>query len=172
AVLALATGPGVFVVLWARGAGLPLPWVPLIWAAASLVKMLLAYPAGVATDRYGRLPLLLLGWSARVCALLALALVPAQGAVVWALFLAYSASLVLTEPAERALIGDAAPLAARGTAFGLYHLVSGVFVLPGAVLFGVLWERAGSSVAFAAAAAVTALAASGMAAFARRPADG
>ena len=172
AVLALATVPEVFVVLWARGAGLPLPWVPLIWAAASLVKMLLAYPAGVATDRYGRLPLLLLGWSARVCALLALALVPAQGAVVWALFLAYSASLVLTEPAERALIGDAAPLAARGTAFGLYHLVSGVFVLPGAVLFGVLWERAGSSVAFAAAAAVTALAASGMAAFARRPADG
>ncbi len=162
-VLAFATVPEVFVVLWARDAGLPLARVPLVWAAASLVKMLLAYPAGVATDRFGRVPLLVTGWSARVAALAALALVPATGAGVWALFLGYSASLVLTEPAERSLIGDAAPAARRGTAFGLYHLASGLFVLPGAVLFGLLWERAGSASAFLAAAVVTAVAASGMA---------
>ncbi len=167
AVLALATVPEVFVVLWARSSGLPLPWVPLIWAAASLVKVLLAYPAGVATDHYGRLPLLLFGWSARVCALLALALVPARGPVVWALFLGYSASLVLTEPAERSLIGDSAPAAVRGTAFGLYHLAAGLFMLPGAVLFGLIWQWRGSPAAFGAAAAVTAFAASGMALVAR-----
>lgn len=166
--LALATVPEVFVVLWARDAGLPLAWVPLIWAAASLVKTLLGYPAGVATDRYGRLPVLLAGWVARVGALLALALVPAHGLAVWGLFLGYSATLAVTEPAERALIGDAAPVAVRGTAFGLYHLAAGLFVLPGAVLFGLVWERAGSSTAFALAAAVTALAAGGMAAVARR----
>jgi MFS family permease len=162
-VLAFASVPEVFVVLWARDAGLPLDRVPLVWAAASLVKMLLAYPAGIATDRHGRVPLLLVGWSARVAALVALAVVPAAGAGIWALFVAYSASLVITEPAERSLIGDAAPAALRGTAFGLYHLASGLFVLPGAVLFGLLWERAGSRSAFVAAAIVTALAALGMA---------
>jgi MFS family permease len=162
-VLAFASVPEVFVVLWARDNGLPLDRVPLVWAAASLVKMLLAYPAGVATDRHGRVPLLLIGWSARVAALVALALVPATGAGVWVLFVCYSASLVLTEPAERSLIGDAAPAAVRGTAFGLYHLAAGLFVLPGAVLFGLLWERAGSSSAFLAAAVITAVAALGMA---------
>jgi MFS family permease len=171
-VLALASVPEVFVVLWARGAGLALAAVPLVWAAASLVKMLLAYPAGVLTDHVGRVPVLVAGWSARVCALGALALVPAQGWVVWLLFLGYSASLVVTEPAERSLIGDAAPEAVRGTTFGLYHLAAGLFVLPGAVLFGLVWERAGSAPAFLAAAALTAVAAVGMALFAHRPAGG
>ena len=167
AVLALATVPEVFVVLWAREAGLAVAWVPLVWAGASLVKMLLAYPAGIATDRFGRIPLLLGGWSARVCALAALAFVPAHGALVWLLFCGYSASLVLTEPAERSLIGDAAPPGVRGTAFGLYHLAAGLFMLPGAVLFGLIWQHAGSAAAFASAAAVTAVAAVGMALIAR-----
>jgi MFS family permease len=168
AVLAFASVPEVFVVLWARAAGLPLAAVPLVWSAASLVKMLLAYPAGVASDHYGRVPVLVAGWSARVAALAALALVPASGWTVWLLFLGYSASIVLTEPAERSLIGDAAPAAVRGTAFGLYHLAAGLFVLPGAVIFGLVWERLGSGSAFLAAAALTAIAAAGMAFGARR----
>jgi MFS family permease len=160
--LALATVPEVFVVLWARESGLPLAWVPLIWAAASLGKMLLAYPAGIATDALGRVPVLLAGWTLRVLALAALAGVAARGPLIWALFLAYSATLAATEPAERSLIGDVAPAGVRGTAFGLYHLAGGLLVLPGAVLFGVVWEHAGSGVAFGVAAAITALAAAGM----------
>ncbi len=63
---------------------------------------------------------------------------------VWVLFMAYSATLAVTEPAERSVIGDHAAAEERGTAFGLYHLASGLLVLPGAVLFGVIWERFGS----------------------------
>ncbi len=162
-VLALAAVPEVFVVLWARDAGLPVASVPLVWAAASLAKMLLAYPAGIASDRLGRVPLLLGGWTLRVLALAALAFVGARGPLVWVLFLGYSATLAVTEPAEGSLIGDVAPVAVRGTAFGLYHLASGLLVLPGAVLFGLVWERLGSATAFAIAAAITALAAAGMA---------
>jgi MFS-type transporter involved in bile tolerance (Atg22 family) len=77
---------------------------------------------------------------------------------VWALFIAYSATLAITEPAERSLIGDHAGERERGTAFGLYHLMGGILALPGAVLFGALWEGFGSEAAFAAAAAVTGLA--------------
>ena len=165
-VLALATVPEVFVVLWARQAGLPVTWVPLAWAAASFAKMLISYPAGALSDRIGRLPLLLGGWTLRVLALAALAFVNPAGVLLWVLFIGYSATLALTEPAERSLVGDVAPLAQRGTAYGLYHLASGVLVLPGAVLFGLIWERVNSSAAFGAAAAVTALAALGMAAVA------
>jgi MFS family permease len=166
-VLALAAVPEVFVVLWARRAGLPLAAVPLVWAAANFAKTLIAYPAGTLSDRVGRLPLLLGGWGLRVLALAALAAIPADGVGVWVLFVAYSATLALTEPVERSLVGDVAPTALRGTLFGLYHLVSGVCVLPGAVLFGLVWERAGPGVAFAAAAAVTAAGAAGFALAAR-----
>ena len=159
ALLAFAAVPEVFVVLWARQSGLPLSRVPLIWAAASLVKMLVAYPSGVLSDRIGRLPLLLVGWTLRVLALVALAQVGATGVAVWGLFIAYSATLAMTEAAERSLVGDVAAAGQRGTAFGLYHLASGLLALPGAVLFGLIWERRGSGLAFTLAAAVTAVAA-------------
>ncbi len=157
--LAVASVPEVFVVLWATQAGMAVTWVPLVWAAASLVKMLVAMPAGILSDRLGRVPLLLGGWSARVIVLLLLAYARPGTVGVWVLFVAYAATLAVTEPAERALIGDHATAGERGTAFGLYHLTSGVLVLPGAVIFGSLWQAFGSPTAFAAAAAITGLAA-------------
>jgi MFS family permease len=157
--LALASVPEVFVVLWATQAGLEIVWVPLVWAAASLAKMLIAMPAGILSDRVGRVPLLLGGWTLRVLVLLLLAFANPAGVGVWVLFMAYSATLAVTEPAERSVIGDHAAPEERGTAFGLYHLASGLLVLPGAVIFGLIWQRFGSPSAFAVSAAVTAAAA-------------
>ena len=161
-VLALASVPEAFVVLWAHDRGLAVAWVPLVWAAASVVKMGLAMPAGILSDRIGRVPVLLGGWAARVAVLLALAVANPGTFGVWALFLAYAATLAVTEPAERSVIGDHAAATERGTAFGLYHLASGLMALPGAVLFGLVWERYGSGAAFAAAAAATAVGAACM----------
>jgi MFS family permease len=161
--LALASVPEVFVVLWATQAGMDVRWIPLVWAAASLAKMLIAMPAGIVSDRLGRTPVLLGGWAARVAVLALLALLRSPGvATVWALFVAYSATLAITEPAERSIIGDHADEHERGTAYGLYHLASGLLVLPGAVIFGTLWERFGSGVAFGTAALITAGAATWM----------
>jgi MFS family permease len=170
--LALASVPEVFVVLWARQAGLEVVWVPLVWAAASVGKMLIAMPAGILSDSVGRLPLLLGGWTLRVIVLLLLALASPGTVGVWVLFMAYSATLAITEPAERSVIGDHAAVEERGTAFGLYHLASGLLVLPGAFGFGMIWERFGSGAAFTASALVTAAAAALMLWLAAAPGSG
>jgi MFS family permease len=125
--------------------------------------MLISYPAGALSDRVGRLPLLIGGWSLRVLALAALATVRPEGVLLWVLFISYSVTLAITEPAERALVGDVAPAELRGTTYGLYNFTSGLFVLPGAVLFGLIWQRANSGTAYGVAAFVTALAALSMA---------
>jgi hypothetical protein len=115
------------------------------------------------------MPVLLVGWAARVAVLGFLAWLEQPPAIlVWTLFIAYSSTLAVTEPAERSLIGDHAHESARGTAYGLYHLASGLLVLPGAVLFGALWQQFGSAVAFATAAGITAVAAGGLLLLARR----
>ncbi|MBI5136947.1 MAG: MFS transporter [Nitrospirae bacterium] len=155
--LALATTPEVFLVLWAQSHGMAVVWVPLLWALASAVKAAIAMPAGNWSDRVGRLPVLALGWGARIGVLIALALASDGRLAVWGLFLAYAASLAFTEGAERALIGDHAPLGQKGAAYGLYHMVSGLFALPGALLFGALWQWSGPAAAFLAAAGLTAL---------------
>lgn len=148
--LALASAPEAFLVLWATGRGLQIAWVPLIWAAASAVKAVVAGPAGGLSDTFGRLPVLLCGWTFRILLLLALAwsCSTAHPVLVWPLFLAYAASLAATEGAERALVGDFARSKERATAFGLYHMVVGLAVLPGALLFGTLWQVAGPAAAF------------------------
>ena len=156
--LALATAPEVFLVLWAQSRGLEVVWIPLLWAAASGVKMLVAMPAGQWSDRLGRLPILLIGWTGRIVLLVALGLSEGGGPTVWLLFLGYAGSLAFTEGSERALIGDHAPEGQRGTAFGLYHMVAGLLALPGAVLFGALWQWLGQTTAFLTAAGLTALA--------------
>lgn len=160
--LAFASVPEAFVVLWAHDVGLTVTYVPLLWAAASLAKSLIAWPAGALADRCGRIPVLVGGWLLRVGVLLALAWVPANGATIWLLFLGYAAVLALTEPAERSLVGDQAEPQQRGSAFGLYHFTSGLLALPGALLFGALWELVGPAFAFTLAAGITLLAAAAM----------
>jgi len=157
--LALASAPEAFLVLWASDRGLAIAWVPLIWAAASAVKAVIAAPAGALSDHFGRVPVLLAGWSLRITLLLLLAFTSeGQGeALTWLLFLAYGGALAMTEGAERALIGDFSRASQRGTAFGLYHMTTGLAALPGALLFGVLWQGLGAATAFVAAAAIATL---------------
>jgi len=155
--LALATTPEVFLVLWAQARGLEIVWVPLLWAAASAVKVVVAIPGGHWSDRFGRLPVLLAGWGARIVILLALGFTATGELTIWILFLAYAGSLAFTEGAERALIGDYAPAGQKATAYGMYHMVSGLLALPGALLFGALWQGFGATVAFVTAAALTTL---------------
>ena len=153
--LALAIAPEAFLVLWATQNGLGVALVPLLWSAASVVKSAVAYGGGRWSDSVGRLPLLVGGWAARVAVLVALAFVPVTGSGIWAMFLLYAATLAVSEGPERALIGDVAPANQRATAFGLYHLVYGLLALPGGLLFGALWQAAGSGTAFVVAAVLT-----------------
>jgi MFS family permease len=156
--LALATTPEVFLVLWAQARGLEIVWVPLLWAAASAVKVLVAIAGGHWSDRYGRQPVLIAGWGARILSLIALGFAASGEVVIWVLFLAYAGSLAFTEGAERALIGDFAPTGQKATAYGVYHMISGLLALPGALLFGALWQWSGATTAFLAAAGLTTLA--------------
>jgi MFS family permease len=166
--LAFAAVPEAFLVLWAHERGIALAFVPLLWAAASAVKALVAGAAGALSDRLGRIPVVLAGWTVRVAVLAALATAGHSPLGTWALFLAWAAALASTEGAERALVGEQVPVAQRASAFGVYHFATGLAALPGAVVFGALWEAFGAATAFATAALLTAAAAAALVAIARR----
>jgi len=155
--LALAAAPEVFLVLWATAHGIEVAWVPLIWAAASAVKVLLAIPGGYLSDRFGRMPVLLVGWSLRIFVLACLGLVASGPFTVWVLFLGYAGSLAFTEGVERAFIADHAPGKQKASVFGLYHMTTGLLALPGALLFGAMWQWFGATAAFLTAAGLTTL---------------
>jgi MFS family permease len=153
--LAVASVPDAFLVLWAYQGGIEVVWLPLLWAAAHAVRSAISIPAGYLSDRLGRIPVVTGGWLIRAGLLAVMGTVSRDGTLLWGLFLAYAGATACTEGAERALIGDRAPPEQKGTAFGIYYLVSGLLALPGAVLFGGLWQSLGQGSAFAVAAAIT-----------------
>ena len=155
-VLTISTMPEALLIVWASRGGIETLWIPVLWAAVHVIKMGAAYAAGVLSDRVGRLPVVTFGWCLRVALMVVIAL-GASGVVdICLVFLAYGGALACTEAAERALIGDEAPVDQRATAFGLYHITCSLLALPGAALFGWLWEYASMPVAFFTSAAGTA----------------
>ena len=166
--LAVASVSDAFLVLWAYQGGIEVVWLPLLWAAAHAVRSAISIPAGYLSDRLGRIPVVTGGWLIRAGLLAVMGTVSQDGTLLWGLFLAYAGATACTEGAERALIGDRAPPEQKGTAFGIYYLVSGLLALPGALLFGGLWQSLGQGSAFSVAAALTLIGAGAFVRQARR----
>ena len=74
------------------------------------------------------------------------------GIALWGLHMAMAQGLI------SALLANAAPADLRGTAFGLYYLVSGIALLIASVLAGVLWDQLGPAAPFIAGAVISLLA--------------
>lgn len=154
----LSTSTDAFLLLRASQLGVPTALVPVLWAMLHVVKSGSAVVGGALSDRFGRRPLILGGWTVYAAVYLGFAHASAAWHA-WALFLVYGLYFGMTEGVEKALVADLAPTTRRGTAFGWFNAVVGLAALPASVLFGVVWERFGSAAAFTMGAGVAAAAA-------------
>jgi MFS family permease len=161
AVFTLARFSEAFLVLRAQDLGMALAMVPIVLVVMNLAYTAIAYQAGLAADQGHRNHLLLWG----LVALIAADLVIASFASLAALFagvVLWGAHMGLTQGLLSALVADTAPAPLRGTAFGVFHLVSGVALLAASVLAGWLWSEHGAAATFYAGAAFTATALAGL----------
>jgi len=159
-VFSMARFSEAFLLLRAEAIGLAPGLVPLVLVIISLVYALGAYPVGWLSDRVGRLRLLGAGLAFLIIADLILAGATgiwqvAAGAALWGLHLAFTQGLF------SALVADTSAASVRGTAFGVYGLVTGVAVLLASVLAGWLWDRYGAPATFLAGALFSLLALAG-----------
>jgi MFS family permease len=166
-VFTLARFSEAFLVLRAREVGMSLAWVPLVMIAMNVVYALVSTPAGELSDRIDRRRVLAGGLVALVAADLVLAYAGSvagalAGAGLWGLHMG------VTQGLFAALVADTAPAALRGTAFGLFNLVSGVSTLLASVIAGVLWQSHGSTTTFLAGATLSGVALVGLLALVRR----
>lgn len=157
-VFGLGNSTDAFLLLALTAAGVPAPWVAALWSAHHMVKMVATNVGGRLSDRVGRRPMLLAGWALYAVVYLAFAVTTSAAGVI-ALFLVYGVYFGLTEPVEKALVADLAPAELRGAAFGLLHGAVALAALPASLVFGLLWSRFGSGVAFTVGAILAAVAA-------------
>jgi MFS family permease len=133
-------------------------YVPLLWAAHHVVKASLSTWGGALSDRVGRKQVIIAGWVIYAAVYVGFALSTAAIAFIgW--FLCYGVYFALAEGTEKALIADLTPRGRQGSAFGLYNAALGLGALIASVSFGYLYDRFGSSTAFAVGAGLAAVAA-------------
>jgi MFS family permease len=154
----LGNSSDVFLALRAQDLGVPLGYIPIIWAVLSGVRALAATPGGRLSDRIGRRSAMIAGWMVYAITYLGLALADASWHA-WALFVLYGLHYGLVEGPERALVADLVPDEQRGRAYGWFHLSVGIGALPASLFFGLLWRAAGAAWAFGFGACMAGIAA-------------
>lgn len=161
-IFTLGNSTDAFLLLRARQLGVPVALAPILWALLHGVKSVLNIPGGVLSDRIGRRPILIAGWLAYAVVYFLFARAT-HGWEAWALFAGYGLYFGLTEGTQLALVADVAPPQRRGAAYGWYYLAIGIGALPASLMFGAIWDRFGSPVAFMTGAGLALVAAIGLA---------
>lgn len=159
ALFTLGNSSNMFLLLRASELGLPDYQVPLLWALVSGVAMLFSVPLSALSDRFGRVRLILGGWTVYGLFYLMLGLNGFHALLLWPLFAFYGLFLAATEGVEKALVADLAPHDRLGTAYGWFNLIAGIMLLPASFLFGWLWQAAMPLAAFGFSAGCALLAA-------------
>lgn len=157
AVFTLARFSEAFLVLRAQQLGVGMAWVPLVMVAMNLVYAASAYPFGWLSDRFSHRRLLVAGLLVLILADAVLAVSTDWvslliGVALWGVHMGMTQGLLAT------MVADTAPADLRGTAFGLFNLVSGVAMLVASVVAGWLWETQGASFTFVGGAVFAVLA--------------
>ena len=152
AIFTLARFSEAFLVLRANQVGVPMAYVPLVMVAMNMVYAACAYPFGHLSDKISRVALLAAGLVVLILADLLLA-----SSTNWAVLLAgvalWGVHMGMTQGVLAAMVAATAPADLRGTAFGFFHLASGLALLIASVVAGLLWDSYGAEFTFYAGAA-------------------
>ncbi|MCD6363354.1 MAG: MFS transporter [Synergistetes bacterium] len=142
-IFSLGNSSNTFLLLRAQEMGAPTAVLPLMWLFVNVCYTFSAYYGGALSDKLGRINMIFIGFLLYSLAYTGFALAYTTF-YAWLLFGLYGIYLGITDGVERAFIADMAPEHIRGTAYGIYHTLTGVALLPASLLTGFLWDKYGS----------------------------
>ncbi|MBL7166541.1 MAG: MFS transporter [Dehalococcoidales bacterium] len=146
-VFTLGNSSDFFVILRAQDIQAPLIQVVAMLVLHNITHAAIAMPMGILSDRMGRKRVIIIGWTVYALVYLGFALATSVWQV-WLLFVAYGVYYGVVEGVARAFVADMVPPEQRGIAYGLYHGVIGLTLLPASVLAGWLWDTVNPAAPF------------------------
>jgi MFS family permease len=147
AALTLARFSEAFLILRADNLELELAFAPLVLVTMNVVYAVAAYPVGRLADRISQTALLYVGIAFLIAGDVVLALATnlaglGAGVALWGLHMGFTQGLL------SAMVAQASPEPLRGTAFGVFNLMSGLAMLAASALAGALWHFVGPAATF------------------------
>ena len=166
-VLTLARFSEAFLILRAEEKGLPLALIPMVLIVMSAVYAASAYPFGALSDKADKHIILASGFGILIVSDIVLAVATdlwtvMAGVALWGLHMGMTQGLLAS------LVAETAPASSRGSAFGVFHLITGIALLAASLVAGILWELIGPSATFVGGAAFTAVGLVGLLALGHR----
>jgi len=161
AVFTLARFSEAFLVLRAQQSGIVMALVPLVMVAMNVVYAVSAYPFGNLSDRISHSALLGAGLIILIAADLVLVsgnhwTTMLAGVALWGIHMGMTQGLLAT------MVAETAPADLRGTAYGVFNLMSGLAMLLASGIAGWLWDQYGAATTFLGGAAFAAIALVGL----------
>ena len=153
-----------FYILRASELGVATAVVPLIYLVFTGAQVLWPFPIGWLADKVKILPVLAGIYIFQAAVLIAAGSI-GQAWTLWPLFALYALYYQAFMALPPAFVSNAVPAEKRGAAIGLLHMTSGLAILPGSLVAGLIWDRWQGAGTFAFGAACAALAAVGILAY-------
>ena len=140
AIFALGHFGYAFLLLKALDIGLTDKNTILVYVLFYVIYAICAIPSGVLSDKIGRKPILMAGYT--LFALISFGLIFTSSTWTLLLFFGiYGIFFALIDGAQRAFVVDLAPAHLKATALGTFHTAVGLVALPGGFIAGILWDE-------------------------------
>ena len=166
-IFALGNSTDALLLVKANDVGIQALFIPLVYLIFNSASVLLAIPAGILSDQYGRERLIIFGYLLYAVIYFGFGWT-SQASVVILLFALYGLYSAATDGIQKALVADLIDKNKRGTGLGLYNSLIGMTLLPASIIAGLLYDKVDNRAPFFFGAAMALIAAMCMVGFYRR----
>jgi MFS family permease len=130
-----------FILLRASELGVDQSFIPIVYAIINIAHTIIGIPAGILSDKIGKEKVLLISYS--IFTISTILMVVSISNISYAYILAgvFGLYVGISETVQRAIIPIYVSTESRGTAYGLYSLVTGVCFFVSNITFGFIWDN-------------------------------
>ncbi|GHT39749.1 MFS transporter [Bacteroidia bacterium] len=146
-VFTLGNSADAFLLIKTTETGIQQAYIPFVYMIFNVVSVLCAIPVGKLSDRVGRGKLITLGFV--IYAVVYFLFGRYNNIHIFLfLFILYGLYSALVDVSQKAMISDIVARDLKGTAYGIYHAVLGITLLPASLIAGQLYDKVNSNAPF------------------------
>jgi MFS family permease len=138
-----------FILLRASELGVDQSFIPIVYAVINVTHTIIGIPVGILADKIGKEKVILISYG--IFAISSILMIVSINNMYYAYVLAgmFGLYVGISETVQRAIIPKYVQMELRGTAYGLYSLVTGVCFFVSNITFGFIWDNYNISMAVA-----------------------
>ena len=129
-----------FILLRASELGVDQSFIPIVYAVINVAHTIIGIPAGILADKIGKEKILLISYSIFAASTILMIVSVNDVSYAYILALIFGLYVGISETVQRAIIPKYVSTELRGTAYGLYSLVTGVCFFVSNITFGFIWD--------------------------------